>query len=224
MLNHTLPVECIIFDMDGLLTDTEEICYLAYTTALNELGYTLERSDYIPLLGRDGAFADSYIKKLCPDVDINAFNDRLAEIQNKIIFSRGHDILKPGVVELLNLADLMGIKKVVASSNSQKNIARTLGAAGIINRFDSIVYDSMVTRAKPYPDLFLKASELANTFSESCLVLEDSFAGVCAAEAAGIRVIIVPDMLYPDENILNKCERCCNSLFDVIDYIKAANS
>ena len=223
MTNQSLSVDCIIFDMDGLLTDTEEVCCLAYTTALKELGYTLNRSDYLPLLGRDAAFADRYIEKMFPGIDINGFNNRLAELQNKIICDRGPDILKPGAAEILNLADVMGIKKAVASSNSQKNVIRTLTAAGIVERFDTLVFDTMAKRAKPFPDLFSAASRLTHTAPENCLVLEDSFAGVRAAEAAEMRVIIVPDMLTPSDDITKKCVRCCSSLFGAMDYITSVN-
>ena len=94
-----------------------------------------------------------------------------------------------------------------------------LKSIGVLSRLDAIVYDGLVQRVKPFPDLFLKASELLDAQPEECLVLEDSTAGVQAACAAHIPVIVIPDLIPPTEETLKICLARMDSLLDVRDYI-----
>lgn len=125
----------------------------------------------------------------------------------------------PGLFELFDALDKKGIKKAVATSSRRRNAEMTLTKCGILDRVDAVVTGDMVEHGKPAPDIFLKAAGVMGCSLDECLVLEDSNAGVLAAHAAGIPVVLVPDMIDNPPEIVALAEAKCNSLFDVISLI-----
>jgi beta-phosphoglucomutase-like phosphatase (HAD superfamily) len=130
--------------------------------------------------------------------------------------------LKPGAEELLAFLDSTAIPKALATSSSRKKAMSTLAAVQMDERFDVVVTRTDVSRGKPHPDLFLRAaSELGRTV-DHCIALEDSYNGVRAAHAAGIRVIMVPDLLLPTAEMTNLSEAVLPDLFAVLDALTGA--
>ncbi|MEG1384133.1 MAG: HAD family phosphatase [Oscillospiraceae bacterium] len=215
-----MAINYILFDMDGLLTDSERLSFETLHEIINEYGFELDRKQYCNIIGKNNDACKRLLQEMFLGLNgtevIAEYGVRFSKAVND-----GKLYLKKGVHEILDLCDRLGIKKAVASSNNGKYVRFSLGSCGILDRMDLLVYDEMVANAKPAPDLFLKAAELLNAPHDECLVLEDSYAGVMAAHAAGIPVIVVPDMIAPNEEILSMCVRSADSLLDVIDYINS---
>jgi HAD superfamily hydrolase (TIGR01509 family) len=129
--------------------------------------------------------------------------------------------LKAGVSELLTLLEARNIRKAVATSSSRQKAERQLERVSLLDRFEAIVTRDDVARGKPNPDLFLRAAEKLETSPERCLVLEDSYNGVRAAHAAGMRVIMVPDLLQPTMEMEAKAYRIVASLHAVAALLQS---
>ncbi|MDO4567191.1 MAG: HAD family phosphatase [Oscillospiraceae bacterium] len=211
--------DCVIFDMDGLVIDSEMLSFGLMRDIAREQGSDLSFEEYSPMIGRGMDFFEGYIKELFPSYKGTA--NFLTDYQKryKDALAEGKLRLKKGFLELIEAIDARGIKKVLASSNIKKAVDSSLGALNAARFFDAIVYGELVEHTKPAPDIFLKAAELAGTPPERCLVLEDSPPGIRAAHAAGMSAIIVPDTIEPEAEILKLCERRCDSLLDVMDCL-----
>jgi HAD superfamily hydrolase (TIGR01509 family) len=127
----------------------------------------------------------------------------------------GHLALKPGAEELLTLLKSLGIPKALATSSSREKAMRTLAAVRATEWFEAVVTRTDVARGKPSPDLFLRAACELGLPADQCIALEDSYNGVRAAQAAGIRVIMVPDLLPATTEMIALSEAIVGSLSDV---------
>ncbi len=202
--------------MDGLLVDSETLTHRVLNDKLAEFGKSMSVAFYVGLIGQSNETADAYIAETFPELP-HAHNFLNAEFERRVRNS-GLDP-KPGAAELLDWLDERGIAKSVVSSNIRSACDLSLTSAGFTGRFDYVVNADLVDHCKPAPDLFLKALELYGAAPHECLVLEDSEAGILAANAAGIPVIMVPDLLPPDARLRALCLAVCDSLTDVIPYL-----
>lgn len=213
------PVEAVIFDMDGLLLDTESLAMDALVSAGTELGYDMPRTFCHLMIG---APADRCRALVIETYGENFPLTRYFETQERHLRSlvdAGKMQLKTGVIELLATLDAQGIKRAIATSSSRTRTDHHLGLVGIAEQFSYIVTRDDVTRGKPNPDPFLKAAQLLGVAPEACLALEDSYNGVRAAHAAGMRVIMVPDLLQATEEMRTKTAHVVQSLHDVISLL-----
>ncbi|MGM0215112.1 HAD family hydrolase [Enterococcus sp. AZ109] len=215
-------IKGVIFDMDGLIFDTEAIYYQAQQKAADNYNIPFDKELYQEYIGI--ADEEAWV----------SLHERFAEhgketVQKFIddswgdahqIFRSGEVDLKPGALELLQFLDEQGIPKVVASSNVRPVIETLLEHAGIRDKFQAIVSAEDVTLAKPDPEIFNIARELLGTSAEQTLVLEDAQHGVMAAISAGIPVIMVPDMIEPEEVLVKQTAAVLPSLHEVINYIQ----
>lgn len=141
----------------------------------------------------------------------------------KILKTDGLRIME-GVTELLDILDERKIKKCVASSSSLETIQRYLTMTNLKDRFDFYMSGDEVERGKPHPDIFLEACQRADESPEVAIVLEDSPNGLRAAYRAGIKCIVVPDLVVPDEEMENRAYRIVTSLVDVCHLFTASQS
>lgn len=212
----------VIFDMDGLLFDTELIYYQSTQKIADVMDFPYTKELYLKFLG----VSDEEVQANYHQIFKEFGKERVDEfIQRSYadtieVFESGEVPLKEGVIELLDYLDEQEIPRVVASSNVRPAIELLLDGAGIKNRFSGIVSAEDVTRAKPDPEIFQKALTFLGTAAESTLIFEDSFHGVTAAKAAGIPVIMVPDLLQPTEEIREKTIEIFDSLTQVPAYLK----
>lgn len=206
--------------MDGVIIDSEIVSYEIIRDILETMGHDLTIEEYAKTIGKNVAAVSAHYEQLVPDNHVR--RNIIAEYaeQYEDLVREGHQRIKPGVIELLNELDRLGLKRALASSNTGYMVNLNLDTLGISGRFDALVFDGMVAHAKPFPDLFLKAAELTETSPERCLVIEDSLAGVRAAHAANIPVIVVPDIIELPSDALALCERRCDNLLGVIDYLR----
>lgn len=214
------PLQAVIFDMDGLLVDTEGPFRDAMLAAAGGMGLELPQEVFFRMVGGNGANSDRVLRDhFGPAFDLDAFWVRCR--------SRVHEIfeagvaLKAGVVELLDALEAAGVPRAIATSSPHREVDRNLGPHGLKDRFQAIVAAGDYARGKPHPDPFLEAAARLGADPVRCLALEDSHNGVRAAAAAGMMTVMVPDLLEPTEEMQGLCVRVAESLHEVRELIAA---
>jgi HAD superfamily hydrolase (TIGR01509 family) len=217
-------VELIIFDMDGLMLDTERIAFAGWKEAAAKYGYQIEEELYLKTLGMTPIktreiymehFGDKFQYK-----EIRAERMRIAE---EIIKTKGVPV-KRGLYDLINYLNKINMKKAVATSTNRDNALSLLKLAQIDNFFDCIVCGDEVTNSKPNPEIFLKVADKLNCSYNKCLVLEDSEAGITAAHEAGMLSIAIPDMKEPSNEVQKLAFKRMSSLIDVQAFLEESLS
>ena len=213
-------MKLIIFDMDGLMFDTEAVAYRAYCDRCQEWGLVSDQDFYLTMTGQDMRdTCAGYRRFYGQDMKAEEFYHSVGERISEILDTEGMPI-KPGLLPLLDAIEEAGIPKMIASSSDLPRIRKNLEQAGLSSRFESAVTCDDMERGKPFPDIFLAACHKQQVDPKDALVLEDSPAGICAAEAAGIPVIGIPDVLPLSQEIQNKCVLVGETLLEVIPYIR----
>lgn len=217
-----MTVELVIFDMDGLMFDTEQAAFRAYMKEGERRKLPTNRQQFVQLLG----LVQSDIEKTFQDFfgetenfDGKEFYQSMVQGRQKILDQEGIPV-KPGLRALLDYLEQKGIRKVVASSSSVDTIESYLKQSGLSDRFDQVFSSQNVKRGKPAPDLFLEACRVMGVEPEHALVLEDSVNGIRAAVAGGIRVIAVPDMIPIPPDLQKDCDKILKTLNEVKHYIE----
>lgn len=218
------PIEAVIFDMDGLLLDSELLAMEALMSAGAELGYDMPRSFCHSMIGSSlDLCRAAIIAQYGPEFPIEQYF-KAQERHLQALVADGKLALKVGVLDLLDLLDQRGIKHAVATSSGRARTLHHLEVVGIVQRFEHIITRDDVTHGKPNPEPYLLAASRVGVLPDSCLALEDSHNGVRAAHAAGMRVIMVPDLLHPNEEMQGKAHRIVESLHDVIRFLDEAGA
>jgi HAD superfamily hydrolase (TIGR01509 family) len=213
--------EAVVFDMDGLLFDTETLYVEAAISALTGLGH--EASTEIILRTTGGPWSQT--RQLLLEHFGSAFpvDDFVTVwLRHFWVLAEERLALKPGVTELLDLLDELKLPKAIATSSSHTTVQNHLAAHGLAGRFDAIVGAGDYAAGKPAPDPFLTAAARLGVAPEACLALEDSYNGVRSASAAGMITIMVPDLLPPTEEIRALCRLVAADLHEVNRLVLAA--
>ena len=206
--------KAVVFDMDGLLFDTETIVRDAMVAASRRLGFEVPEPLFLSLIGLAGDV--SRVKLLDhygPAFDIDGFWAEVDVDFNRLL--AGRRFLKAGVVELLDWLDERRIPRAIATSSHHVHVQRNLAMHDLTGRFDAVVAHGDCEFGKPDPGPFLEAARRLNTEPANCLALEDSFNGVRAASAAGMMTIMVPDLLQPTDDIRAVCVAVARDLHHV---------
>lgn len=208
------PIAAVAFDMDGILFDTETQYEKAALAAAREVGIAMTSAFFRSTVGSPWPVVRSQILQ---EYGSNFDVDRLSDIARRIFHEliAVQEILKPGVLELLDLLDELGLPRAVATSSARPTVDRHLERHGLVGRFAGIVAHGDYERHKPHPDPFLKAAELMGVKPEHCLALEDSHHGVRSASSAGMMTIMVPDLLPATEEICALCLHVAPDLHEV---------
>ncbi len=213
-------IDAVIFDMDGLMFDSECVWKTLWQPALAAFGREVPEGLPEAACGTTGDFAIAVIEKFCgPEVDAKAVFEefyRLAALR----FAQGVP-KKPGLDELLAYLREQGIPMAVASSSPLAMIENNLRAAEVAGFFDQVVSGQFVEHSKPAPDIFLEAARRLGAEPARTLVLEDSFAGVRAGAAGGFVTVMVPDLHEPTQEIRGLATRVCASLHEVRELLEA---
>lgn len=214
--------QAILFDMDGLMLDSESLYQAAWKTAAAELGYTLETELYLSLVGRSNAEATrAFGEVFGAEFPTDPFNQAWHTHWLTLVQSQGIP-LKSGLLALLDWVDQQQIPKAVGTSSNAEEAAICLSTAGIRDRFATVVTVDQVANGKPEPDIFLEAAQRLGIEPARCLVLEDSNAGVTAAHQAEMAVIMVPDMQIPTPASQATALQVFASLEEVLAWLKCA--
>ena len=213
--------ELLIFDMDGLLFDTERMFMNLRAGVIEELGYTHREEDYLKTVGTAGDLLYQILEEIYgPDYPKAEVTQKTRALQREYI--REHGLIpKPGIAELLQWAKENGICCCVASSSQNIYIREFLDAAKISDYFAFIIGSDEVTKAKPDPEIFLLACQKQKVKPSNALVLEDSENGVLAACNGNIPVVCIPDLKLPREEVLSKALAVFDSAKEVIPWLSA---
>jgi HAD superfamily hydrolase (TIGR01509 family) len=215
------PIRAVVFDMDGLLVDTETQFQRLMMEAAAARGAHLPFEVFKRMVGLPSAESDAIarahfgptfpLKEWLADVIARAHAEREVGIA-----------LKAGVEELLDHLDEASVPRAIATSSSHSAVQITLGPTGILPRFDVVIAAGDYARGKPNPDPFLAAAKRLDVAPEHCLALEDSHNGVRAAHAAGMMTVMVPDLLEATDEMREKCLAIAATLHHVREMIEAA--
>lgn len=214
-------LKALIFDMDGLLLDSERIVKRSWDDAGEEMGVPNVGDQIYHTLGMNRRSRDQYFKNVYgEDFPLEEFHKRTSVCFYRIVGEEGLPV-KAGAKELLAYAKERGYQIAVATSSSRSYAQKVLTDAGIFSYFDGGVYGDMVTHAKPDPEIYRKACESIHVQPEEAIALEDAPAGVRSAHAAGLRVILIPDLVQPSGEILELTYRKFDTLNEVISLLEA---
>ena len=209
----------VIFDMDGLIFDTERLFMETQAPILEKYGYKQKKENYVKTLGIAGENLKHTLHEIYGlDYPDEVISNETRAMVNSIIENNGVAI-KPGIKELLQVLYNKKIPCAVASSTRTEIVKKYLNRAGIDNYFNFVIGGDMVTESKPNPEIFLKAWKSANVPLEAALILEDSENGLLASKNAGIPSICIPDLKYPEPIFASIPAYIVETGFDVIDVV-----
>jgi HAD superfamily hydrolase (TIGR01509 family) len=212
-------LKLVIFDMDGLMFDTECVYCRATLEAACSLHLDVDMQVLYRAIGSSYFDIEKFFVNGIPNtVDVDRVLSDSVERAVEDMCANGVP-KKPGLDELLEFLWRRGFHMAVATSTPLKRAHRLLEKAGVLSKLAFIITSEEVSKGKPYPDIFLAACERARILPRHALVLEDSINGGMAAKAAGIPYIIVPDINSPTEAVAGEALAVVNSLLDVISLI-----
>ena len=213
-------IELIIFDMDGLMFDTEKISYEAWKKAANMYQYHISLEIFEKTIGTNlnrtrELFIDFYGEKF----PFELVREERVKISNELVSVNGVPI-KNGLKELLQYLRNNGFRMAVATSTSKNRASNLLKLANVDDYFEYVLCGDEITNSKPDPEIFIKVAEKLNCSPMKCLVLEDSEMGIIAAAQANMIPVMIPDIIEPSEEVRQMVFRIMNSLLEFKQLIK----
>ena len=214
-------IKAIIFDMDGLMIDSERVTFECYQEILKGMNLTMDEEFYKTLLGKPlkGIYQRFY------DVYGNDFpiEDVIKDVHALMAkrFETEGVPIKTGLKSLLEYLKENNYKTIVATSSNRDRVDTILSQAQITDYFDDSICGDEVTKGKPNPEVFLKSCQKLGVNVDEAIVLEDSEAGIQASYDAGIKVICIPDMKYPEKQYEEKTFKILKDLNDVTEYLRS---
>jgi HAD superfamily hydrolase (TIGR01509 family) len=215
---HRRPA-AVIFDMDGLLLDTEPLAARAWTDAAAALGVDFDDALALAMVGRNfGDCAAMVRARYGTGYPVDALLDHWHAAYDAIVARDGLRV-KPGAVELIDWLERNAIPRAVATSTRRERARAKLVDAALLPRFRDVVGGDEVARGKPEPDIYVEAARRLGVLAAECVALEDSEPGVRAALAAGMRPIMVPDLHAPPGDLIALDLLVLPSLHEVLDHL-----
>lgn len=209
----------VIFDMDGVLIDTEKHYNAAWCQAATEAGFPFTREHALLLRSCEAKEGEKLMQGIFgPSFDYYAIRERRRELVRERLAQYGLE-KKPGVEETLRFLRAKGIKTAVATATALDITKSHLTTIGVCDLFDSIVSAKNVAHGKPEPDVYLYACEQIGERPQDCMAVEDSPNGIMAAYRAGLRTVMIPDLTQPDEELTKYLYACVNSLSDLCELV-----
>ena len=206
-----------IFDMDGLLFDTERMYRDSWKQSAQQFGLVHNPDFPRAVCGSSGAHMREIILQYYPQVDAKAFaDDCILRVEREL---ETHVPEKTGVRDILQYFKQHGVRVAVASSSKRATVLHNLKQADILSYFDAVVSGDQVTHGKPAPDIFLLAAQQIGCDPENCYVFEDGTNGIRAGAAAGCTTIMIPDLTPPNAQLEQLCAGIYPSLSDALNAI-----
>jgi HAD superfamily hydrolase (TIGR01509 family) len=213
------PVRAVVFDMDGLLVDTETVVYRAMQRAARGIGAEMPFPTFQRMVGLQHAASDLIVvEHFGEGFNLEAWSAAVSHHFREEL--RAGIALKAGAMEILDHLDTLGLPRAIATSSSLESVHASLGPHGLVDRFQALITRDVQSRGKPHPEPYLKAAAALGFDPADCLALEDSHNGVRAAAAAGMMTIMVPDMLDPTEEMQTLCLRIARDLHEVRELLE----
>lgn len=209
-----------VFDMDGLMFDTEKLVYRAWQRVMDSNGYDYDFEIYKKTVGRRTAETRKFYEELYGgEFDYQRLRSEANVFFRDDIETNGVP-LKKGLVNILEYLKNHNMKIALATSTSSTTAMGLLEKANVKQYFDRFVCGNMVKNGKPHPEVFLTAAKELCLKPESCIALEDSINGIKSAYNAGMKPLMVPDLLEPNEEIKPMLFALCKDLDEAIEYFK----
>lgn len=210
-----MEINAVIFDMDGVIFDTESLYLKHWCSIFSKYGYEMTKENYVLVMGRGRKvvkekFLGIYGENLPID---NMYKEKDYELSKYI--EENEVPIKEGAYELLEFLKANGYKVALATSAKRGRAMKHLKDSRFENYFDVIITGEDIEKTKPNPEIFLKALERLNIEPKKAVVIEDSIAGIKAAKNAGIFAIHVPDLKEPDEEIIKEADIIVSNLLEV---------
>lgn len=219
-MQPNFALAAVVFDMDGLLLDSERVSQEVLIKAAHILGAPLTPEAALKMVGRNAASGRLYLAEIFGDERaVDPFLEKTHELY-EAEFEAGRIPLKTGARELLNTLDELNIPRAIATSTRRHIAIRKLTKVDIVTRFDHIIGGDDVIHGKPAPDIYLKACSFLNAEPTHCLACEDSAFGIQAAFTAGLRSILVPDLLTPTETMKQHAWKILPDLHEVTKLVR----
>ena len=215
-------IKAVVFDMDGVIFDTEKLYRKHWIISGEEYGIPREEMEEVcNLIAGAPKERNSLLMKsrYGEDFDYWEFRTKTMNRMDEEIARDGIE-LKPGVFELLDYLKENGYKIGLATSTVEERAKRNLEYGKVYDYFDEIVYGGVVENGKPAPDIFLKACEQLGVKPSEAIGVEDSLNGVTSSSTAGLFTIMVIDLIKPTEKAREEADKIYDSLFEIIDFLK----
>ena len=192
-----IRIKGILFDMDGVILDTEKLYTRFWQEAANALGYPMTKEQAMGLRSLNREFGAAKMQSYF-DVPVNyeEVRNKRIELMNAFIEKEGVE-LKPGIKELLSYLNEKGIKTAIATSSPIERTEKYLASVGLTGAFDKLISGYMVQKGKPEPDIYELAAKEIGFTPQECLAIEDSPSGLLSASRAGCYPVMVPDQDMP---------------------------
>jgi HAD superfamily hydrolase (TIGR01509 family) len=214
-----MKLKAVIFDMDGLLLNTEPVYRRSWTTAAEKLGYSIPDDFYDSLIGVPNSKGEKILGQYFgTNFPAKDFGISWRSIFKKILTEEGV-AEKPGTREILKAVKQLNLKTAIATSSSRKEFEGNPAALKLADHMDAIITCDDVSKPKPDPETYLHASFKLNAQCTESIAIEDSNNGMRSAISAGCRAVMVPDLVDPEADIATSAFKIVNSLFEVIPII-----
>lgn len=208
-------VRAVVFDMDGLLVDTETMYRDAMIGEAADIGRPMPLGVFLKMVGLPGIESDRVAHGHFEDAAVVERWREGVRVRVETALAAGVQ-LKAGAVELLDHLEAAGLPRAICTSSSHRAVVAHLGPSGIIPRFQAVIGAGDYPRGKPWPDPYLAAAAALGVAPHDCLALEDSHNGVRAASAAGMMTVMVPDLLEATQEMHGLCVAIRGSLHEVL--------
>ncbi len=213
-------VRGVLFDMDGIILDTEKLYTRFWQEAGLALGYPMTREHALGMRSLNRSAGEAKLKSYFgPDTDYHAVRSKRMELMDAFTDVHGVEA-KPGICALLDELDRLGIPRAITTSSPRERVERHLGPLGLLPRFDAVCTGYEVEHGKPEPDIYLYGARVLGVDPKDCLALEDSPAGCLSAHRAGCMTVMVPDQDPLTAPLKPLLYAHAEGLTDVIDLLK----
>ncbi|ADT89351.1 HAD family hydrolase [Vibrio furnissii] len=214
--------QAAIFDMDGLLLDTERVCIEIFEQACQAVGVPFLRDLYLSVIGRNAAGIEATLRAgYGPDLDYMQLHNEWRTRYNAVVKHQAIPV-KQGVIELLEWLKAEHIPTAVATSTQRDVASIKLRLSGLDRYFDAVATGCEVSQGKPHPEIYLLAASRLDVAPAQCLAFEDSNNGVRSAVAAKMIAYQIPDLVMPSDDVVALGHRIRPTLSDVLEELKAS--
>jgi len=217
------PIRGILFDMDGLVLDSEALYTRFWREAANAMGFPMTAEQSLGMRSLGKKLGQPYLESLFgPGIDYSQVRFKRIELMDAYVQQHGI-AAKPGIYELLDYMEENGIAAAITSSSPMEFIEKHLAAVNLLHRFQKLCSGHAIPNGKPAPDIYLLGAKELGLKPEECLALEDSPTGILSACRAGCLPVMIPDLDQPGEDTQKLLFAKADSLSDVIAILKQQN-